>query len=183
MGTPVATPGPSTRSSTPAQRPANSSYSPTSLGTEEQRTIPSSVESSISARRSTASSSAVFAGSVPTRYCARSSAPSKRPKTVWVLPASTASSIDRRPCGERLGVVVAEIAHPLGERLGGERRLLTVGAELLDGHITRRPELDPRDHARRPRLVPDPDILHLQLEERIRGLGDVLHVELVAQIG
>ena len=42
-------PGPSTSSSTPAQRSAKASYSPTSRGTDEQRTIPSSVESSTSA--------------------------------------------------------------------------------------------------------------------------------------
>ena len=33
------------------------------------------------------------------------------------------------------------------------------------------------------RLVPDPDVLHLQLEERVGGLRDVLHVELVAEVG
>ena len=40
-----------------------------------------------------------------------------------------------RPRGG-LGVVVAgEVAHPLGERLGGERRLVAVLPELLDGHV------------------------------------------------
>src|SRR5437868_11977051 len=176
-GRPVDTPGPSTSNSTPAQRSANASYSRTSCGTEEQRTIPSSVPRSTNARSITASSSAVCAGSVPTRNCSERRSPSKRPKTVCVLPASTASSR-----GLEIVVFVQAVAQPLGELVCGELGLVALALQLLDGHVGRGIDLDPRDHPPGPVLVPHPDVLHLHVEERIRRLRHVLEVELVAEI-
>src|SRR5947207_5750756 len=80
-------------------------------------------------------------------------------------------------------VVGAErLADLLGERLGGEARLLAVAAELLDGHVARRPRLGARDDARRAVLVPNPDVLHLQVEERVRRLRHLRQLELVAEV-
>ena len=111
--------------------------------------------------------------------------PSNRPKTVCVLPTSTASSI-MRPRAYRAdsSVVVARerLADPLGERLGGERRLVALAAQLLDRDVARGVDLGARDHPRRAVLVPDPDVLHLQVEERVARLRHVLEVELVAEV-
>src|SRR5438093_9619609 len=171
-------PGPSTSSSAPAHRSAKSSYSRTSCGTEEQSTMPSSDSRSTKARSITASSSPVCAGSVPTRNCSERRSPSKRPKTVCVLPASTASS-----SGLEIVVFVQAVAQPLGELVCGELGLVALALQLLDGHVGRGVHLDPRDHPPRPVLVPDPDVLHLHVEERIRRLRHVLEVELVAEVG
>ena len=61
--------------------------------------------------------------------------------------------------------------------------LVALAAQLLDGDVARRVDLGPRDHPRRPVLVPDPDVLHLQVEERVARLRDDLEVEPVAQVG
>ena len=92
-------PGPSTSRSTPAHRSANASYSRTSGGTDEHMTSPSIASSSTRERSRTASSSAVWAGFVPTRNCFARTAPSNSPRTVCVLPTSIASSIRRAPRG------------------------------------------------------------------------------------
>src|SRR3954471_6437529 len=70
-------------------------------------------------------------------------------------------------CREWLFVVRAErLADLLCERLGGELRLLALPAQLLDGDVARGVDLGARDHPRRPVLVPDPYVLHPQVEER-----------------
>src|SRR5438552_5930622 len=170
-------PGPSTSSSAPAQRSANASYSRTSCGTEEHSTMPSSDSRSTKARSITASSSAVCAGSVPTRNCSERRSPSNKPKTVCVLPASTASSR-----GLEIVVFVQAVAQPLGELVCGELGLVALALQLLDGHVGRGVDLDPRDHPTGPVLVPHPDVLHLHVEEGIRRLWHVLEVELVAEV-
>ena len=43
-------------------------------------------------------------------------------------------------------------------------------------------DLGARDHPRRAVLVPDPDVLHPQMEERVARLRHVLEVELVAEV-
>src|SRR5690348_4346645 len=175
MGTPVGTPGPSTRSVVSAQRSANCSYSRTSGGTEEQRTIPASSSRSTNERSSTASSSPVWVRSVPTRNCSLSRSPSNSPKTVWVFPTSIASSTRLLQVFD-LGPTLADL---LRKRFGGEDRLVTLAAQLLDRHVARGVDLRTRDHPGGAVLVPDPDVLHLQMEERVVRLRHVLDVELV----
>ena len=58
------------------------------------------------------------------------------------------------------------LADALGERLGGQLRLVALAAQLLDRDVARREDLGPRDDPRRPVLVPDPDVLELELEKR-----------------
>src|SRR5205085_12057422 len=43
-------------------------------------------------------------------------------------------------------------------------------------------DLGARDDPRRPVLVPHPHVLHLQVEERVARLRDVLEVEVVAEV-
>src|SRR4051794_36856767 len=77
------------------------------------------------------------------------------------------------------------LADPLGEILGRERRLVAVAAQLFDRHVARREDLRARDDPRRPVLVPDPDVLEVELEERQparRGWRCLLDFELVAEI-
>ena len=120
-----------------------------------------------------------------------------------MLPTSTASSIVHgrrdpcsrvpavraRPCSAnverrtRLPVVGQRLAHALGERLGGQLRLVALAAELLDREVARRVHLGARDHPRRPVLVPDPHVLHLQVAERVARLRRDLEVEPVAEVG
>src|SRR5207253_10529004 len=104
---------------------------------------------------------------------------SKSPSTVCVFPTSIARSMARR-----LEVVVRgeRLADALGEGLGRQRRLVAVAAQLLDGHVARGVDLGARDDPGRAVLVPDPDVLHLELEERVALLRDVLQVELVAEV-
>src|SRR6059036_3613174 len=102
---------------------------------------------------------------------------------VWVLPTSTASSI---AAGKLLVLEAERLADALGERLGRQLGLVALAAELLDRHVARGEDLRARDDPRRPVLVPDPDVLELELEERQapgRGRGCLLHVELVAEVG
>src|SRR5437868_1109532 len=104
-----------------------------------------------------------------------------------------------RPPHDRLEVVMAEaqplpdvealfvvarkgLADLLGQRLGGELRLVALAAQLLHRHVARGVDLGPRDDPRWAVLVPDPNVLHLQVEERIARLGHVLEVELVAEV-
>ena len=109
--------------------------------------------------------------SVPTRNCSASRRRRRaRRRSACCRVDREQHSSRARAAGLRARRRGREVAHPLGERLGGERRLLAVAAELLDGHVARRPDLDARDHPRRPALVPDPDVLHLHLEERVRRL-------------
>src|SRR5262249_50010784 len=70
----------------------------------------------------------------------------------------------------------------LGERLGGEVRVLALAAQLLDGDVARRPDLSARDDPRRAVLVPHPDVLHAQVEERVVRLRDLREIEPVAEI-
>src|SRR5206468_1424734 len=70
----------------------------------------------------------------------------------------------------------------LGERLGRELGLVALAAQLLDGDVARRVDLSPRDDPRRAVLVPDPDVLHLDVEERVARLRHDLEVELVAEV-
>src|SRR5581483_10890913 len=176
---PVATPGPTTSRSAPAQRSANASYSRTSAGTEEQMTMPSSSSKSTNARSVTPSSSEVWERFVATRNCSPSRSPSNRPSTVCVLPTSMARSKGLLEVFD----LAAALADALRQRLGREDRLVALAAELLDRHVARGVDLGARDHPRRAILVPDPDVLHLQLEERVARLRDVLEVQLVAEVG
>src|SRR5262245_30911869 len=84
-----------------------------------------------------------------------------------------------------LEVVLAgeRFADSLCERLGGQLRAAALSAELLDRDVAGRVDLGPRDQPRRAVLVPDPDVLHLQVVEGIAGLRRVIEVELVAEIG
>src|SRR5439155_20489622 len=80
--------------------------------------------------------------------------------------------------GERL-------ADPLGQRLRRQARLVALAAQLLDRDVARGVDLGPRNDPRRPVLVPDPDVLELELEEREpagRARRRLLHVELVAEV-
>src|SRR5207244_2091411 len=70
----------------------------------------------------------------------------------------------------------------LGQRLRGELRLVALAAQLLHRHVAGGVDLGPRDDPRGAVLVPDPDVLHLEVEERIARLGHVLEVELVAEV-
>src|SRR5581483_3087165 len=74
------------------------------------------------------------------------------------------------------------LADALGERLGSQRGLVALAAQLLDRHVAGREDLGARNDPRRPVLVPDPYVLELQMEERVRLLRDVGALELVAQI-
>ena len=74
------------------------------------------------------------------------------------------------------------LADLLGERLRGQARLVALSTQLLDGHVARRPRLGARDNPSRTVLVPHPDVLHLQVEERVGGLGDLRELELVAEV-
>src|SRR5262245_13938945 len=84
-----------------------------------------------------------------------------------------------------LEVVLAgeRFADSLCERLGGQLRAAALSAELLDRDVAGRVDLGPRDQPRRAVLVPDPDVLHLQVVEGIAGLRRVIEVQLVAEIG
>src|SRR5205814_138995 len=94
----------------------------------------------------------------------------------------TVPRVERRA---RLGFFVGgeRLAEPLGERLRRQLRLVAFGTKLLDRNVARRVDLRAGNDPRRPVLVPDPDVLHLDLEERIARLGRVLEVELVAEVG
>src|SRR4051794_33232473 len=77
------------------------------------------------------------------------------------------------------------LADALGEILGREGRLVALAAQLLDRHIAGREDLRAGDDPRRPVLVPDPDVLEVELEERERarrGRGGLMHLELVAEV-
>ncbi len=70
-----------------------------------------------------------------------------------------------------------------GEGVRGQLRIVVLAAQLLDRDVARGVDLGARDDPRRAVLVPDPDVLHLHVEERIARLGRDLQVELVAEIG
>src|SRR5262245_10401484 len=108
-----------------------------SCGTVEERQMPSTRSRSTKLRYSAHSSSPLRLGSVAIRQCSVSSAPRNRPNTVCVLPTSTASSMrpssqsvdyDGSLAGRPLQVVVRgqALADLLGERLGGQARLVAV---------------------------------------------------------
>src|SRR5947208_210160 len=66
---------------------------------------------------------------------------------------------------ERVVVGRERFPDPLGERLGGQLRILALGPELLHRDVARGVDLGPGDDPGRAVLVPDPDVLHLQVEE------------------
>src|SRR5215212_4169526 len=88
------------------------------------------------------------------------------------------------PAGSELGLVVGaeRLADPLGQCFGAEAGLVALAAQLLDRHVARRVDLGTGDDAGRAVLVPDPDVFHLQVEERVARLRYVLQVELVAEV-
>ena len=92
IGIPVLTPGPTTRIGASAQRAAKPSYDGTSAGTVEERQTPSTASRSSIPPSRTPSSSPVRRDSVATRQLSASRSPSNSPKTVCVLPTSTARS-------------------------------------------------------------------------------------------
>src|SRR5581483_1838808 len=113
------------------------------------------------------------------------------PQITHIAPKSSALRLVREPATpkryvsrERLEVfdLAAAFADPLGERLGRQHVLVALAAELLDRDVARGVDLGPRDHPRRPVLVPDPDVLHADVEEGVARLWHVLEVELVAQV-
>src|SRR5688572_20606863 len=81
-----------------------------------------------------------------------------------------------------LVVRTERLADPLGQRLRSQLRLLALAAELLDRDVARRVDLRARDHPAGPVLVPDPDVLHLQVVEGVARLRRVIEVELVAEV-
>src|SRR5262245_33948839 len=109
-----------------------------------------------------ASSSAVAARTVDTRQSCRSSAPWYTAAVVWVLPTSMASSVTRRS--------------------SLFRDLRGVALEDLHGHVLGRVDLDPRDDPGGAVLVPDPHVLHRDVEERVGRLRHEVPLELVAQV-
>src|SRR5436190_19943792 len=93
------------------------------------------------------------------------------------------SAAQRARAGSELVVIRwKSFADPLGEILRGQTRLVAFTPELLDGHVAGRVDLGPRDDPGRAILVPNPDVLHAQVEERVAWLRDVLEVELVAEV-
>src|SRR6266545_2928854 len=86
---------------------------------------------------------------------------------------------------ETSDVVVSgeRLADPLGQRLRRQAWLLALAAQLLDRDVRRGVDLGPRDDPRRSVLVPHPDVFHLEVEERVARLRDVVEVELVAEVG
>src|SRR5439155_18166450 len=158
----------------------------TSCGTVDERQIPSTSPRSRKLPIRAPSSSPVRCASVAIRQCSDSSVPSNSPNMVWVLPTSTASSTARAYRGvvRRLRLVVRaeRFADALGQGLGGQRRPLALAPQLLDRDVAGGVHLRARNHPRRPVLVPDPDVLHLQVEERIARLRVRLEIEPVAQV-
>src|SRR4029077_11372007 len=182
IGIPVFTPGPTTSRGTFAQRSARCSYSRIRRGTVHESAMPSSPVTSRKSERSAPSSSPVRCASVAMRQRSPSTSPSYKPKTVCVLPTSTASSIAAR---EYLEVFFARrrLADALGERFRRPRRLVALPAQLLDRHVAGDDDdLRARDHARGAVLVPDPDVLEPQVDERIRRLRRDGLLEAVAEI-
>ncbi len=69
------------------------------------------------------------------------------------------------------------------DEVGRERRLGAVlGLELLDRDVLRRVDVGLRDDPRRTVLVPHPDVLHREMDQRVRRLVIDLQVELVAEV-
>src|SRR5262249_10153189 len=68
------------------------------------------------------------------------------------------------------------------QRLRREAGLLALAVELLHGDITGGVHLGTRDDPCRTVLVPHPDVLHLDVEERVARLGHHLEIELVAEV-
>src|SRR5215207_3716407 len=134
--------------------------------------MPSTESRSSSPESRTPSSSPVRSRSVATRQCSPRSPSWNSPKTVCVLPASTASS--------KRGVLVvfaAEgLAEALGPRVGRQLRLLPLTAQLLHRDVARCVNLCARYHPGPTVLVPVPDVLQPQVEERVARLWDVAQV-------
>src|SRR5206468_2130563 len=91
--------------------------------------------------------------------------------------------VDRDPAvgepGQIPGDELLDSLRALRVRLG---RIVADGPELLHRHVARGPDLGARDDPGGPVLVPDPDVLHLQMEERIVRLRDLSEIELVAEV-
>src|SRR5207248_7749980 len=100
-----------------------------------------------------------------------------------VLPTSTASSIAARIY---LGIFIPRrrrLAETLRKRFRGEHGLVAFAAQLFDRHVAGDDEdLRARDHARRAVLVPDPDVLEVEVEERVGGVRGDGALEAVAEI-
>src|SRR3954454_21347678 len=76
------------------------------------------------------------------------------------------------------------LADALGERLRGERLVVALTAQLLDRDVAGGDEdLGARDHARRAVLVPHPDVLEAQVDERVGRLRRHRALEPVAEVG
>ena len=131
----------------------------------------------------TASSSPVCVRFVPTRNCSVSSVAVEQPEDGLRVPDVDREQHGARDGADRSSIFGAALADALRERLGGQHRLVALAAQLLDRHVARGVDLGARDHPRRAVLVPHPDVLHLQVEERVARLRDVLEVELVAEVG
>src|SRR6266576_1526858 len=91
----------------------------------------------------------------------------------------------RRPlaaCALEVVVRGQRLADLLGQRFCGKTRLVALGPELLHGDVARGPDLGARNDPCGSVLVPDPDVIHLQVEERIVRLRDLREIELVAEV-
>ena len=146
--------------------------------------MPSTVPRSISERIRTESSSAVWAGFVPTRNCFRERIALEQPEhglRVTDVDCEQHRS-DRAKRGLLLFVLRPRLGHPLGELVRRERRLLAVGpsSSTVTSPVV---STSTRGIIRVGRLLfQTQTILQLELAERIRRLRHVLHVELVAEI-
>src|SRR5262249_49658645 len=86
----------------------------------------------------------------------------------------------REPSGLALVFAAQRLADALCERLGSQGRLVALAAQFLDRDVAGGEDLRPRDDPRRAVLVPYPDVLELELEEREaagRARRRLLHFE------
>src|SRR2546421_10106633 len=124
--------------------------------------------------------SSLFARAAPARCAAaRSPAPvtsmAKASQPLRLI--AQAETPTTRSWLERLVVGAQRLADALGERLGGQRRLVAVAAQLLDGHVAGGIDLRPPGDPGRAGLVPDPDGPPPQPEERVALRRAGLQVE------
>ena len=189
------------RSSRPARRrgsareptsPRPASHSRISTGTVEERQIPSTDSKSRSPPSSTPSSSAVVDRSVASRQWSTSSSPDRAERGLRVAHVDGQKhgrQSNQSPCVRRSARSTATSSSPesgwpirSASVLCGQPRLLALAAELLDRDVARGVHLGTRDDPARPVLVPHPDVLHPDVEERVARLRHRLDVELVAEV-